>query len=179
MGREQRRKEEKNNKRIVKNEEQLDTSIKMSTLIKIIVAITIILVLLYYILAVFITKELDVTGNKDASTSNTSTNNVPNAILASSIFNQAEETYYVYFYNFTEEDENVGSAINSNSSKTIYRVNTNDGLNSKYITLEQGNKSVTSLENLKVKDPTLIEITNDKVTKYFEGSTSIINFLSE
>ncbi len=179
MGREQRRREEKKNKNLIKDEEQLDVSLKFSTLIKIIVAIVLILLVLYYILAVFVTKELDVSGKKDSNSSeSSSTTSVDKAILAATIFNQSEETYYVYFYNFKDEDENIASVINSRSDLTIYRVNTNDGLNSKYITTDSGNKSATNLDNLKVKDPTLIEVTNDKITKYYEGSKEITNYLN-
>ena len=179
MGREQKRREERNNRNITRKEEQIDVTIKPTTLIKIIIVIAIILLVLYYILAVFITKEIDVSSsNKNETTENNTTNNTNNKILARTIFNQSEDVYYVYFYNFSNEDENISTALNNKRDMTIYRVNTNDGLNSNFITEENGNKNVTSIDNLKVKDPTLIEITNDKVTKYFEGASEIINFLN-
>ena len=183
MGREQRRKEEKRNKnrkKIEENEEALDTSIKGTTILKVVSAIILIIITVYYIMAVFITKEIDVSGkNSDSETSNTSTNSsITNKIVAQNIFNQKEEVYYVYCYDFNNEDEGVAQAINEASNKTIYRLNTKDGFNSKYVTSDTGNKNATSLDDLKVSDPTLLEITGDKITGYYEGRNSIMTFLS-
>ena len=177
MGRKQRRSDERRIKGIV-NEEQIDTSIKLSTLVKIVFFIVLILFVLYYVLAVFVTKEIDIS-SKDNSTSenSTDTTNISNKILASSIFDQKESTYYVYFYDFSNEDESISGAINNRSDLTIYRVDTSSSLNNKYVTDSAGNRNVTSKDNLKVKNPTLIEVTNDKVTKYYEGTKEIIDFL--
>lgn len=178
MGRELRRKEERKNKNIKKKEE-LDTSVKGSTILKILGVVLLILLVLYYVVAVFVTKEIDVSGNKGADTNDsTSASSVSNKILASAIFNQKEETYYVYFYDFEDEDSGISSAISSRSDIKIYKVDTSSSLNSKYVTEESGNASATTLEELKVKNPTLLEITNDQITGYYEGSSLIIDFLS-
>ena len=179
MGRELRRKEERKNKKILETKQvELDTSIKGLTVVKLIGAIVLILLVLYYILAVFVTKEIDVS-NKNNSTSNNSesTSNVSNKILASAIFNQKEEDYYVYFYDFTDEDESVANAISNRSDLKIYRVDTSSSLNSKYVTEDANSINVDSIETLKVKNPTLIHVEADKVTAYHQGSTSILGFL--
>lgn len=179
MGRELRRKEEKKSKnKNIKRQEELDTSIKGSTIIKIVLVVGILLLILYYVLAVFVTKEIDVTGKKDNETSDTSnTSSVSNRILASTIFEQKESVYYVYFYDFTDEDNNIASAISSKSDWKIYRVDTSSSLNQNYVTEGAGNANVMGIEDLKVKSPTLIQITDDKVTAYYEGSSSIITAL--
>ena len=182
MGREMRRREERKNKNIIeKKQEVLDTSIKGSTIIKLILIVALILFALYFVVAVFITKEIKVTDNSKEETSDTSTdtNGVSNRILATSTFQQAEEVYYVYYYDFNDSDDVVENAISGKSDLKIYRVDTSSSLNNKYVTEESGNKAVTGINDLKVKNPTLLQITNDQVTGYYEGSTSIIDFLNQ
>ena len=183
MGRELRRKEERKNQyKGGKKKQELDTSIKASTVFKILIFIVLFLFILYYILAVFVTKEIDVSGSKDEATSEdstTNTNSVSNRILASATFSQKEEEYYVCFYDFTDEEEEVASAINNRSDIKIYRVDTSSSLNQNYVTEESGNRDVTGIENLKVKSPTLLQIAGDQVVQYYEGSSSIVAFLNQ
>ena len=177
MGRELRRKEEKKNKknnRVYQNDTSVDSSFSGLTLLKIIVGIAIILFVVYYFVAVFITKEVDVSSKKD----NDTTSSVSNKILAQRIFEQSEEEYFVYFYDFNEEDKNISSAISSKSEMNIYRVDTSSSLNRNYVTEENGNRNVTGLGDLKVKNPTLIKISGDKVVLYLEGTEEIVNYLN-
>lgn len=188
MGREQRRKEQKKNKNLTKEkQEQLDTSIKGSTIIILTVVVILIIVALYFISAIFITKEINISSS-DNKVSESETNeesninnpaSVSNKILASNIFNQKEDTYYVYFYDFNDEDENVKTIIDSKSDLTIYRVDTSSSLNQNYVTKDSGNKNVDGIDNLKVKNPTVLKINNDKVVAYYEGGKSIIDNLSK
>lgn len=180
MGRELRRKEEKKNKNKVANkQEELDTSIKGTTIVKVVVFVLLLLLILWYILAVFVTKEIDISGNKENNNDVADTSSVSNRILASQTFEQSEEVYYVYYYDFNDEDENISSTINSKNDMKIYKVDTSSSLNQNYVTEEKGNNSVTGINDLKVKNQTLLEITNDKVTGYYEGSINIINFLNK
>ena len=185
MGRELRRREEKRNKKYQpKAEEEIDSGINLMTLLKIVFGMFLILVVVYYILAVFVTKEIDIS-NKNSSSDNssdtTSTNNnsVSNLIVGANIFNQAEDTYYVYCYNFSKGDEGVNSAISNVSGTTVYRMDTSSGLNSKYVTDGTGNPNATSLNDLKVSDPTLLVISGDKITGYYEGRVAIMKFLGD
>ena len=76
--------------------------------------------------ALFVTKELDWFNKKEETTTNTL---VQNTILASEIFKQSEEEYYVYFYDYKDEDTDISSHITSKlSSSKIYKVDTNNGL---------------------------------------------------
>lgn len=188
MGREQRRKELKKNKNITpEKQEQLDTSIKGSTIVILTIVVALVIIALYFISAIFITKEINISSsdNKTSETENSDTDastvstSVSNKILASNIFGQKEESYYVYFYDFSNEDENVKTIIDSRSDIKIYRVDTKSSLNKNYVTEESGNKNVTGIDNLKVKNPTVLEVTNDKVTAYYEGSKNIIDNLSK
>ena len=183
MGRELRRREERKNKnkKAVENEEELDTSIKGTTVLKVVSTIVLLLLVVYYVLAVFVTKELDISAkdNENSETSEKEENNestTSNKILAATIFNQSEESYYVYCYDFTDEDNGVAEAVNASQEK-IYRLNTKDSLNSRYVTEGEGNKNATSLEDLKISNPTLLVITGDKITGYYEGRSNIISFL--
>ena len=181
MGRELRRKEEKRNKKLknIEENEDLKFEIKGLTILKVVSSIVLILLVSYYIMAVFITKEIDISDkNNNSAQSETEQASITNPILAANIFKQSEETYYVYCYDFNDEDEGVGNAIGG-SSTTIYRVDTSDGLNSKYVTTESGNKSATSLDDLKVTNPTLLVISGDKITGYYEGRNDIMTFLSQ
>ena len=187
MVREQRRKEQKKKKNLTKEkQEQLDTSIKGSTIIILTIVVILIIIALYFISAIFITKEINISSSDNKTSEENSeednTNNpssVSNKILASNIFNQKEDTYYVYFYDFSDEDENVKTIIDSKSDLTIYRVDTESSLNQKYVTKDSGNKNVDKIDNLKVKNPTVLKISNDKVVAYYEGGKSIIDNLSK
>lgn len=173
MGRELKRKEAKKNKNNNKIQE-LDTSINLLNLLKITFFIILLLLVIYYVLAVFVTKEIDISNKKDEETESVTdtTSTVTDKILASNIFEQKESSYYVYFYDFSDE-ENLYSLISSNIDDKIYRVDTSSGLNSKYVDSEKGNKNASTLDDLKVINNTLIKVDNDKIIEYYEGESSI------
>lgn len=181
MGREMNRRENRKNKnKVVHKQEVLDTSIKGRTVLEVVLFCLLLLVVLWYVVAVFITKEIDISwGNNANEAESTDASGVSNRILASTTFDQNEEVYLVYYYDFNEGDEAVASAISGFAETKIYRVDTSSSLNQKYVTEEAGNSSVTGISDLKVKNPTLIEVTNDSVTGYYEGSTAILNFLNK
>lgn len=177
MGRELRRKEAKKNG-IKLKEEPISNQTNWKQITLTIGIILLILVILYFILAIFVTKDIDLSNNKDTNTSTqeNSTANVANPILANAIFKQSEEVYYVYCYDFSDIDTNVGNTISSNLiDEKVYRVNTKDSMNSKYVS-EEGNKNSSSLDNLVVSNPTLIKIENDTITLFLVGSDEIINY---
>ncbi len=166
MGRELRRKQAKKNGKSLEKVEIEETNQIKKYIINIFVIVAV-FSLIYLISALFITKELD-WFNKEESTS--SDNNVSNAILASAIFKQSEESYYVYFYNFDEDEKESEITIlvnNKLSNDKVYKVNTKSALNNKYIG-EESNKAAKTLDELKVAEPTLIKITGDAITEYYE-----------
>ena len=174
MGRELRRKQaKKEGKSLEKNTITRDNQLK-----KLIINITIVLVILgiiYLLSALFITKELDWFSKGD--TTKDTSNKVTNSILASSIFKQSEEEYYVYFYDLDEKENIITEMVDQNQKiDKVYKVNTTSAMNSNYIG-EESNKDAKTLTELKVKAPTLIKIVGDEITEYYEND-EIKKFLS-
>lgn len=176
MGRKQKRREEKKVRKNVKEEEvQFFT---LSGFVRTVCGVALILFLSYFILAFFVTKEYSFGSDNSKSDSSESSNTVSNQILASKIFDQEGDLYYVYFYDFNDADEKISSYL-GNISETVYKVNTASGFNSKYVTSDSGNRNVKDVNDLKVKAPTLIKVSNDTVVEYYEGVTEIINAINK
>ena len=177
MGRELRRKQAKKEGKNLKKElydMNTDNDNQIYKFVKMMITLVIIFAVLYIVVGIFITKEIDFSGNED----NEVTDSVSNKILASSIFNQKEEEYYVYFYDFENMNNTIESTLTSKlKDAKIYRVNTKDALNQNYVTEESGNKSAKTLEDLKVVDNTLIKIVNNEVVSYYETEDEIVSGL--
>ncbi len=168
MGRELRRKQAKKDGKSLEREDLKDENQIKKYLINV-CAIVLVFAIIYLISALFITKELD-WFNKEKN-NESSTEKVSNSILASAIFKQTEETYYVYLYDFSDEDE---KSVDTNNLVTngitdykLYKVDTSSAMNAKYVG-ETSNKSAKKLEDLKVVTPTLIKISGDTITEYYE-----------
>ena len=178
MGRELRRKEAKREGKSLKREQDLFASDPNRTFKNYLVTFVVViamLVILYLFLAIFITKEIDLFNDNNTNTVEEAAN-TENAILANATFKQKESTYFVYYYDFSDSLEDIDKMLaNKLKDYTVYRVNTNDSLNSKYVDVV-GNSNSTSLDDLKVSDPTLIQITNGNITLYLEGKANITNY---
>ena len=121
--------------------------------------------LVYLISALFITKELDWFSKEEVKEN---TSSVENSILASAIFKQKEDEYYVYFYDFNEDNNMYKNIVSSKlSSKKVYNVDTSSGLNSNYVS-DVSNKKATGLDDLKVVNDTVIKIVGDTIVEYYE-----------
>ena len=165
MGRELRRKQAKREGKSLKKEIPTEKN-QIKQLISITILLVVIVGLIYLISALFITKELDWFDDKTEEKEIL----VTNTILASETFKQLEEEYYVYFYDYKDEKTDITSHItNKLSSSKVYKVDTNNGLNKKYIS-EESNKNAKSLSELKVKAPTLIKVTGETIEVYYEGN---------
>lgn len=164
MGRELRRKQAKREGKMLKNEEiKEEYNVKKIVITCVIVLVSIGLV--YLISALFITKELDWFSKKEVKENASS---VENSILASAIFKQKEDEYYVYFYDFNEDNNMYKNIVSSKlSSKKVYNVDTSSGLNSNYVS-DVSNKKATGLDDLKVINDTVIKIVGDTIVKYYE-----------
>jgi len=177
MGRELRRKQaKKDGKSLEKIELKEENQIKKYIIN--IIAIVSIFAIIYLISALFITKELDWFGKKENSNN---INEVANTILASEAFNQSETSYYVYFYDFDEDEKesDITNLVNNDSNlaeSKVYKVNTKSALNNNYVASES-NKNAKTIDDLNVVNHTLIKIEDDKITAYYEGN-EITNFLS-
>ena len=174
MGRELRRKQAKREGKSLKVE-KIDESNSLTKYLKIIIGLIIVITLVYLLSATFITKEINWSNILKKDTANNETANVKNSILASAIFKQSEEEYYVYFYDFNDEDSNISSIIESKlSDSKVYYVDTSSALNSKYVS-DKSNKNAQKLEDLKVISPTVIKISGDAIVKYYEKNEIINN----
>jgi len=164
MGRELRRKQAKREGKMLKNEEiNEEYNVKKIVITCVIVLVSIGLV--YLISALFITKELDWFSKKEVKENASS---VENSILASAIFKQKEDEYYVYFYDFNEDNNMYKNIVSSKlSSKKVYNVDTSSGLNSNYVS-DVSNKKATGLDDLKVINDTVIKIVGDTIVEYYE-----------
>lgn len=164
MGRELRRKQAKREGKSLKNEEiKVEYNVKKIVITCVIVLVSIGLV--YLISALFITKELDWFSKEEVKEN---TSGVENSILASAIFKQKEDEYYVYFYDFNEDNNMYKNIVSSKlSSKKVYNVDTSSGLNSNYVS-DVSNKKATGLDDLKVINDTVIKIVGDTIVEYYE-----------
>lgn len=176
MGRELRRKQAKKEGKSLKNE-NITEDYNLTKFVKLSVIVILSAVFLYLVSAIFITKEINLFGKNN--TTNTTNQTVSNAILAKSIFNQSEESYYVYFYDFKESNNNINTIVSSKLSESkVYRVDTSSSFNSKYVS-DTSNRSATTLDDLKVVKDTLIKIEGDAITMYLEGEEEITNNLNK
>ena len=175
MGRELRRKDAKKNGRDLK-EKPAEEKVDWRRYVLTFSIIVIFFVALYFVLAIFVTKELDFSKDKNETNDKQETNtNVANKILASNIFKQKEDVYYVYCFDFNEQDNNISNTVSNNLlDDKVYRVNTSDSMNSKYI--GDVDKSITTLDGLKVSNPTLLKIENGKITMFLSGENEIIDY---
>lgn len=177
MGRELRRKQAKKEGKNLKKElydMNIDNDNQIYKFAKITIILLIMFVVLYIVVGVFVTKEFNWFGNKD----NEVTDSVKNKILASSIFNQKDGEYYVYFYDFDNMNSTIEATLSSKlKDSKIYRVNTKDALNQNYVTDGTGNKAAKTLDELKVVDNTLIKIVNNEIVRYYETEDEIVSGL--
>lgn len=100
-------------------------------------------------------------------------------ILAGESFTMELEEYYVVYYDST--DTNLSSTIATYQADEkdikLYSVDLNDGMNKKYITDSDINTS--SIENLKVKNPTLIHFKNKEVVDTITDENEIKDYLTK
>ena len=165
MGRELRRKQAKREGKSLQ-QEIINEKNQLKQLLVITIVLIVIIGLIYLISAIFITKELDWFDKNDGTTTQTL---ATNTILAAEIFKQQEEEYYVYFYDYNDEDTDITTHITSKlSASKVYKVDTSNGLNNKYVS-EESNKNAKNIDELKVKAPTLIKVTGETISVYYEG----------
>lgn len=168
MGRELKRKqakrEGKNVREVQKNEKE--KPLEPKSFITIIVVLLIFFVILYILTGVFITKDIKWFDKKETKED---TEVLTNRILAVDTLRQAEEEYYVYFYNTKNESSEVTSAVSKLTEK-VYRVDLSDEFNSNYAS-EESSGIVDSIEDLKVVDPTLIKVVSGVMTEFYTGDS--------
>lgn len=158
-----------------KNKEIMPTTNnEMVKLVKIVLLITAIFLVFYGI-------TLLVTEKKTEETPVTEATIQYDEILISSLFEQPNNEYYVLV---TKEDDDYLGVYSVYTSKyqskenklRLYSANLSSGFNSSY-EAEESNLNTTKIEELKLKDSTLLKISNKKIVASYEGSTKIIEHL--
>ena len=139
----------------------------------------IVFIVSYFLIGLFYTNEISFNKEEDETKEEVNIDN--NTIMIGQMFELSEREYYVLVYDMSDEDSSITSWESAYSSKDdalkVFKVDSSKKFNSKYIVKNGGNKSATSLSDLKVVSPTLIKIENKKITEYIEGEDNIINTL--
>ncbi len=157
-----------------KNFKDNDIGTQAKSFIIILVVIVLILALIWFIMELkagtFSKKNTDDSANESNETINY------DQILAGETFNRKDNEYYVIFTDSSKDFYNVYQSYMTNSDKKIYIVDLANTLNSKYIS-DESNSTAQSASELKVKDNTLIKISNKQNILYLEGYNNVINEL--
>lgn len=100
-------------------------------------------------------------------------------ILAESTFKQSEADYFVLFYDFDSNDAILIDAFQSDlqNTGTVYKVDLSKNFNKNYITDGNLKSNPSNIEELKVKNPTLVRVKNKKVVNLISGITNIKNYI--
>lgn len=176
MGRELRRKQAKKEGKSLEQEEIIEEKQIKKLIINVLIIIGVIAII-YLLSSLFITKELNWFIKGETESESTTEDNTTDEILASEIFKQSEEEYYVYFYDFNEKESVITDTVNSKLSyEKVYKVNTSSAMNANYVS-DTGNKKAKVLNDVKVISPTLIKISGDTIAEYYEKD-EITNKLS-
>ena len=139
--------------------------------------------LAFYLLTIYIVNKDSTTNNK-TSDKETEANISYDKILLGRSFLMDEESYYVIYYDSSDEDistiydDVVANYRLKEEGLPIYYVDMGDSLNKSHITTEQTNKNPTSVDNLYINGPTLIQFKGGNVVIYVEDEAEIKNILS-
>lgn len=131
----------------------------------------------YLIIGIFVTKSINFGKNKDEKKEEVTIDN--KTILAGQIFDQKDSEYYVLVYDVSDTKGILGNWKNIYSRKEnsipVYVVDSENKINARFITEKDSNKEATGYDNLKIKSPTLIKVSDKVITEYTEGEEEIKN----
>ena len=134
------------------------------------------LVALYLFVGIFITKTITFKEKKEEKET---VNIDKTTILASQIFDQKEEEYFVLVYNPEDKVKNIEQFLSLYKSKSgsikVYKVDSSKKFNSSYIVEEDSNKNPSNYSELRIVSPSLIKINNKNVVEYYEGFEEVKN----
>ncbi len=139
------------------------------------VSILIIIGFVYFITATIKTGEIG--KNKTTTTkSNEVTNMYDNMIMAKDTFSKEGE-YMVIFFSEKNAKDSIKSIMKSYSGSTkLYKVNLDEKVNS-YVLSGDENRNATNADELKLKDTTLIKISNGIISDYITDKKQILEQL--
>lgn len=134
------------------------------------------LVILYLFIGIFVTKTITF-NNKDEEEEVVTIDS--STILASQIFDQKEDEYYVLVYDPNDKVYNIEQFLdiykNKTDALTVYKVDSSKKFNSNYIVEKDSNKNPTNYSELRIITPTLIKISSKNVVEYTEGFEEVKN----
>lgn len=165
-------KEEKSKINFIKN--NLDNKVVHNIMLA---SFVVIFFCLFYFLTVYITnKNTDTDKSKD----NTDTNETISYtdIIVGESFSMDGE-YLVFYYDKSDEDINsqCSEIINSYSGDlTIYNVDMSSGFNKKY-SKDESNINPSNASEIAINGPTLMKVSDKKVSDYIQGIDEITNYL--
>ena len=138
------------------------------------VVVVLVVAVLFYLLSVYITNKPDKVRIAEGSISY-------EQISAGSTFSMSDKKYLVIFYN-RDNGGDIITAVSNYKSKDkalpVYYVDYNDAINASIVSKDSSNPKATKASELKVKNPTLIEISNGSISQYIEGEDKVIDYLS-
>ena len=173
MNRKQVLKEMKKNKK--KNSVEVEDNY-VNSFIFALLSLIVIFVAGYLVIGIFVTKTISFKEKEETKEEITIDNDT---ILLGQLFEQKDSEYYVLVYDVTDEKNILTSWKNSYNGKEnalkVYVVDSENKLNGKYLVEKDSNKNASSYEELKVKAPTLIKVSDKKITEYIEGEEAIKN----
>ena len=140
--------------------------------------VLIVLIIGYLLVGIFFTKTIKF--GKDKEETNVTIDK--STILLGNLFNQKESEYIVIVYDINNKDDKslenwISYYKSKNSDMAIYKVDSKNKMNAKYIGDKENESAPISLEDLKVKAPTLIKIKDGNIAEYYEGETSVKEML--
>ena len=130
------------------------------------------LVALYLFVGIFITKTITFKEKEEEKVEVSIDNST---ILASQIFDQAEEEYYVLIYNPNDKVNDIEQFLSLFTEGTVYKVDSSKKFNSNYIVEKDSNKNPANYSELRIISPSLIKINNKTVVEYYEGFEEVKN----
>lgn len=163
-----------------KTKRSISSSNKMDDSVKKVIIIIVCVVLFFGFMYFLTTRIIEKNENTSKKQTSETTTIQYDKILAGEAFNQAQEEYFVIFYDESSDDMTFKSMISTYQSKTdvtrLYSVDLNHGMNKKYKTEDDINTSSPS--ELKVKTNTLLRFKEGKVTEVITDSDKINEYLS-
>lgn len=141
--------------------------------------VLLVLVLSYLLIGIFVTKTIKFGKDAEEPTSVTIDNST---ILIGNTFNQKEEEYLVIVYDINNKDDKtienwLSYYKGKHSDVTVYKVDSKNKMNAKYIVDKDSNKEAKEATELRVIAPTIIKINNGSISEYIEGETSVKEML--
>ena len=166
----------KTSRKRIRNKNGVNDEMEIGIFIKIIIIVAI-LFLAFYLLTIYINKK-----DKENNTTKAATIQYDN-ILLSNALNQSADNYYVLIY--SSEDKGISlyqtyinlykQTVNANR---FYYVQLDNPFNSSYIS-EEPNLNISNISELKIKEITLLKVSNGLITESYEGIDLVKSTLKE